>query len=619
MRATLLLLVFFFWSALYGQSTIIYSPSAADFPNPERGFYRYSEARSGNYVTLDSNTLASYRQLHTPPTAGYAVYSTLVFRYFFLEDFKMTDISQAYLDSMQVDFDAARAAGIKLIPRFAYTDEVNSAGCGNWICPPYGDAPKSQVLANITQLQPLLEDNKDVIAAIQMGFIGVWGENYYTDYFGDASQPPDYKLTDQNWTDRTDVLNALLDATPDERMVQVRYPQIKQRTVYGINAPTSSNPITENEAFSTSQKARIGFHNDCLLASPDDYGTYTDYGNSSTPSMADTSDLKPYFAKDSRFVAVGGETCDDTYSPQNDCSGTDPQAFGNSELERMHFSYLNAQYNNDVNNDWVTGGCIDEIKRRLGYRLELQEGTFSNTAQPGQVIDIQLTLKNTGYAAPFNKRRLEIILRNTATAELWFAALSEDARFWLAGDSIYTINETLCIPETMPQANYEVLLNLPDPMPTIYHQPAYSIRLANQLPNGSDVWEESTGYNRLGHFITIDNTASNPNCSNEPSFSQNSPILTSIQSDFSQEGENSRQLHHAIYLYPNPAHQQVRFGFKEKIPKINRVSILNILGEEVIRINGQPNAIDVSGFSSGTYFVVFEMNNGKIGKKLMIN
>ena len=135
----------------------------------------------------------------------------------------------------QADFDQARAAGVKLIPRFAYTITAHQGACPeSGDCPPYGDAPKAIVLQHIAQLAPLLQKNADVIACVQLGFIGTWGENYYTDYFGDASSNGAGQLLDSNWRDRIDVLKAMLNALPADRMVQVRYPQFKQKYVYGI-------------------------------------------------------------------------------------------------------------------------------------------------------------------------------------------------------------------------------------------------------------------------------------------------------------------------------------------------------------------------------------------------
>ncbi len=62
-----------------------------------------------------------------------------------------------------------------------------------------GDAPKDIVFGHIAQLGPILTKNADVINCIQMGFIGTWGENYYTDFFGDAPTNANQgKLLDEN-------------------------------------------------------------------------------------------------------------------------------------------------------------------------------------------------------------------------------------------------------------------------------------------------------------------------------------------------------------------------------------------------------------------------------------
>ncbi|MEM6699337.1 MAG: DUF4832 domain-containing protein, partial [Bacteroidota bacterium] len=496
-------------------TTINYQNSNDDFANPERGFYRYSETRSPAYNNLDAATLAGYRNLHQPLSdPNFFIYSTLVFRYFFLEDFKMSPVSQSFLNDMEDDFEAARTAGVKIIVRMAYTDETGDTGCGNFICPPYGDAPKQWILQHIEQLKPIFFANKDVIAAIQMGFIGTWGENYYTDYFGNASQSP-FQLLDNNWNDRNEVLQALLDATPKDRMIQVRYPQLKQRLIYGINAPTTSAPLLLSEAYDQSDKARLGFHNDCFLASDADFGTYENYGNSSSSSGTDTTNLKPYKAADSKYVVVGGETCNSnrSYDPFDDCA---PTGRADTELRRFHYSYLNSQYNYpDVNVDWQND-CMEDIKRELGYRFVLQNATFTNAVRPGQRINININLENEGYAAPFNTRGVELVLRNTSTQATYFAPLNSDPRFWF---DMVNINENLCLPNDLPTGNYELLLHLPDQEATLYGRSEYAIRLANKLPNNSDVWEAATGYNRLGHTLVVNNSANQPSCGNATVFS----------------------------------------------------------------------------------------------------
>ncbi len=482
---------------------VVYVESKEDFPNPERGFYRPSSTYASPYSGLDAATLRGYRDLHKPYAANYEIYSTLLYRYFFLSDFVNGPISNEFLDNMADDFAALREAGLKSIVRFAYTETVNSEGCDSWICPPYGDVAKERVLEHIEQLKPVLQANKDVIAVVQQGFIGVWGEGYYTDYFGDASQSP-YILTEKNWRDRNEVLTALLDAVPQERQVQVRYPQAKQRLVYGIDAPTSSAPMKQSEAHDGSAKARIGYHNDCFLGSDSDFGTYNDYGPETSGS--DTAVLKSYKAEDSRFLAVGGETCNSSgYSPYDECESAGGRA--DSELRALHYSYLNSEYNNAVNNDWVNQGCMDDIKRNLGYRFVLLEGDYSEESKPGSAVSIKIRLKNVGYAPVFNPRDVELVLREATQKQTYRVKLAGvDPRFW-ESDVEHTIAANPCLPDDMLPGSYDLFIHLPDPEPAIRNRWEYAIRLANE-----GVWDATTGYNSLLHQIEVSSDAAGNVC-----------------------------------------------------------------------------------------------------------
>lgn len=489
-------------SELPGQ--VSYAPSTENFVNPERGFMQFSETFSSNYTPLSPSTLAAWRNLHNPggdPVAAYSIYASLVYRGFYLESFTNGPISAAYLNAVSADFAAARQAGVKLVVRFAYTQDADA---------PFGDAPLNIVLGHIAQLKPLLQANADVIAVLQMGFIGAWGEGYYTDHFGWGP------LSTQNWVDRSSVLNALLDALPPDRSVQVRVPQMKQKAIYGPTAPATAAPLSLAEAWQNTAKARIGFVNDCFLSDETDSGTYINYDLNA--SGCDTCVFKPYMAADSRYVPVGGETCaDDPAYVFNNCNS---QSGGSAqrEMERMHFSYLNSGWFNDVNNDWVSGGCMDEIQKRLGYRIELQRGEFPVEASAGQSISIHIELKNTGFAAPFNARQVMLVLRHTTSQAIWRVALPDDPRSWLAGDQLYTLQHQFCLPTEMPVGTYELLLHLADPYPSLKHRPEYAIRLANE-----NVWEAATGFNKLLHQITIREGASNPVCAGEDCFQSDNP------------------------------------------------------------------------------------------------
>lgn len=594
----LLLIGFTAWTqwATGQTTTIVYSPSSEDFVNPERGFYRYSATYSGNYAYLNVSEMKSWRSLQQPQGANYSVYSSLVFRYFFLETFKDSPIAAWYLAAMTQDFAAAREAGVKLIVRFAYTDDPAAGGCQ--FCPPYGDAPKAIVLQHIAQLKPLLQANADVIATVQMGFIGIWGEGYYTDYFGDASQPP-YGLTAQNWNDRKAVVDALLDALPESRCVQVRYPQMKQKSVYGAAAPTTSLPLSPIEAWQNTAKARIGFHNDCFLASADDFGTYANYDQGSAGS--DTTRLKPYFSQDAQFVPVGGETCFD-WEPYSNCLGQ-PGGIAESEMARLHYSYLNAGYNNAVNNDWTTAGCMSTIKQRLGYRLELQQGEYSLAAQPGQSVFVKIELKNTGFAAPFNPRAMRLLLRNPGNSTIYFVELPEEPRSWLAGDSVYTLQYDLCLPQDIPLGNYELLLHLADPYPALFDRPEYALRLAN----AGNLWDPATGYNNLLHQISVNQLAGNPPCMGQLTFS-NGIVNT---------GQKFPEENNLWKVFPNPAADAVYILNAGQNIGVVRYSLFNAVGQLCqngaldYSMENTAQPIYLTNQSNGVYFLKLNWSGGQ--------
>jgi hypothetical protein len=492
---TILILFFFGRVDLNAQGVkIVYKESGEDFSNPERGFYIPSSTKASDFILLSEKKLMAFQQEQQSRGASYKVHSSLLYRSYELDTFKDKPLSVSFLENLQKDFDAVRKAGLKMILRFAYTDKSHTGDCKDeyGICPPYGDAPVEIVLHHVKQLQPYLYKNADVIAVLQEGFIGIWGENYYTDYFGSGTNEGAGIIADSSWGKRNKFLAALLAALPLNRMIQVRTPQIKQKYVYGVKAVPSSGPLTVTEAFSKKDKARIGFHNDCFLSSPDDYNTYYDYGSSAGKRDTANKRLRNYIEADSRFVPVGGETCDDAFSPQNDCA---PSGYATEEMAAMHYSFLNAAYNNTVNNDWDSLGCMESIKRKLGYRLLLHYSMLPAAIKMNDKLQIQIQLENKGYASPYNPRPVQLILRNRQTGKIARLNFSTQIQKWFTG--MILLKGSFALPASLPKGEYDLLLNLPDAYQSLQN-PAYSIRLANE-----DVWEPGTGFNSLHHYVKI--------------------------------------------------------------------------------------------------------------------
>lgn len=473
-----------------------YLEDHSDFVNPERGFYIPTGTRASNFKPLDTAKLIAMRtKAQRSSRATYEFLSTLVYRGYELDTFKTRPLTAEFLQQLQHDFDAVRSSGVKMILRFAYTNTSHAGDCPDEykICPPYGDAPPEIVYQHIAQLKPLLQKNADVIAVMQQGFIGIWGENYFTDYFGDASQNGVGKMTDTGWEKRNEMLKRLLDALPKDRMIQVRTPQIKQKFLFGPSAPVTSQPLAAATGHDSSDAARLGFHNDCFLASPDDYGTYYDYGSSSQPRQPALDVLRNYISADTRYTVVGGETCDDTFSPQNDC---EPIGHAEAEMRLMHYSYLNSSYNNDVNNDWDSMGCMKSIKEKLGYRFVLENASISKYLLRGNHFRISIELRNDGYAPLYNPRPAQLVLVNTKSGDLFKVNLKSQPWNWFPG--LINISEKLDVPSEILPGIYQLFLNLPDGYDSLSGNALYSICFANL-----NVWDATRGYNNLGLEVEV--------------------------------------------------------------------------------------------------------------------
>lgn len=484
------LIIFLLFPAwLFAQSTTVtYTPLASAIANPERGFYHFTETWSSAHAPLQQSVLSNLRNGYTSFGSNYTTPVTLALRVVYLDQFISSPISGAFLSALETDFNIARAAGVKLILRFAYNQDTSS---------PYNEPSKAQILAHVEQLQPLFAAHSDVILTLQAGFIGAWGEWYYTSVFGDASVSP-YQYNAANWQDRVNLIDALLAALPTDRTVQVRTPQTKQKQAHGIGAPTNS----------AATGGRVGHHNDCFLAPFYDYGTFNDYDTGNP----DSAQLKPFMQAEAALgVMVGGETCD-VNAPHALCASAGGQA--DVELSRFGYTYLNADYNHSVNNNWTP--CFDEINKKLGYRLLLLNGEYPNSATAGNALTLQFSIKNEGWAPVINPRSGEFVLRHSITDQLYFAVSNHLPTSWMPGNT-YPVQQTFCLPAVMPAGVYDLLYHLPDAAPGLYGNPDYAIRLANE-----NTWEPASGYNKLLHQITI--TAGGSGCSGFEAFSVNSPL-----------------------------------------------------------------------------------------------
>ncbi|GAB3273230.1 DUF4832 domain-containing protein [Kineosporia babensis] len=438
-------------------ATVTYPASTQNIANPERGFYKHTEthyrADGSGYTPLSAQTLAGYREQGV----------TQVLRVFYLEKFASEPtLDQEYLDLVKADLDTAREAGVSVITRFAYAQ-----GGDFPYSPPYGDAPLETVLAHIEQLEPVFHEYADVIPLVQQGFIGLWGEGYYTDHFAADPANPGV-VTEADWRKRNAVVAALLAAVPDERMVAARTMFSKQQFT------GTSQPL--EEPFDGSDAARIGHHNDCFLASPDDFGTFL-----SNPLSLD----QEYLEAETRYLPMGGETCA-VNAPRSEW------ASASAEMARYHYSYLNRDYNTDVLDSWGADG-LAETQRRLGYRFVATESTV--TAKDDGSTQIWVGVRNDGWAAPYAERQARLVLTNGSTSHTVEFESDADVRTWAAGESV----ELTATVDGLPAGEYQVHLAIPAAQEAVADDPRFAIQLANE-----GTWDAQTGLNDLGQTVTVE-------------------------------------------------------------------------------------------------------------------
>jgi hypothetical protein len=434
---------------------INFQPNNSDIANPERG------SLNQRGIWPDQSGSISFSR---------GPYESLVWVYFRIDNYRNKAFDTAALNRINATFNAVRDANLKIIFTFTY----------NWDGP---DAPLNIVLGHISQITPILQQHSDVISTIHAGFVGKWGE-----WHGSSNN-----LTAPE--NQIQIINALLNALPQDRTIQLRYPRDKEVHFGG--------PMTGAQAFSGTDQARVGHHNLCVLADGTDGGTYrsnnSTYCNSFPGSAVEC--WKDFISQEGQFTPVGGETCD-LSSNNNLQYVTCPNALYNFEL--MRYSYLNSDFYTPALNKLESGGCLAEIRRRLGYRLVLEKLNVSSQVNPGGLMNFQLQLRNEGYASAYNPRPIYLVLDEKSGSRKEIIQLTSqnnpkttDPRWWQSGQTT-TINEQVRLPSNLPSGTYNLYFWLPDPYQSLRDRPEYAIRFAN-----NNVWQPTTGYNLLFSNLQI--------------------------------------------------------------------------------------------------------------------
>jgi hypothetical protein len=405
------------------ERTLTFKPLQQDVVNPERGFYRFLKF----FHEFTDEDLAVQRQEGV----------SLVFAPIRLDDFRDRDLTPEFLISLEQQFAKVQRAGLKVIFRAAYNypdgefDYLNAK-----------DASLAQVKRHISQLAPVLEKNRDLIAVMQTGFIGAWGEGHTS---SNKLDKPENKRA---------VIAELLEKLPQSMQILWRYP----------------NDLIEWQDTKLKDVARVGLHNDCFMSSPTDVGTYDE-----NPDKRVTQRARAAATSKNTFYVV--ETC--AAQPKGvrmDCKSI------LREGPEFHVTSINREYNLAFIKSWKKNGCYAEIEKSMGYRLRLVSASFD--PDDGSFA---ITINNDGWAKPMSPRAMQVTWRDPNDKE-FIETLEAD----ISAD--FAATKSVSFKTQLAPSTKEVCIFAPDSSPRLAADPRYAIRFANADDKAKgQIWDAEKG------------------------------------------------------------------------------------------------------------------------------
>ncbi len=396
------------------------------------------------------------------------------------------DLDDAFFQAWDETFSNCRKNGCMIAMRFRYDD----LGKDN-----PEPATFEQVLHHIEQIKNsgLLEKYSDIIAFVEAGIVGKWGEMH-----GGKYVTVDYKAR---------VLEAMLQAVPAPIPVTVRTPDIFAEWA-GIERKELNNfelidSITESEYSTTIQenKDRVGLFNDGYMGSINDLGTFsnreieTDWINHQTL----TSYYGGEFSGNHEFAQSF-----DTYLPENAIP----------EMYKTHLSYINSniftfykdftfseEYTVDgVDNSAYYGQNVFKfIRDHIGYRFVIRKSELTPVVEQGGDVTVDFKIENTGFANVIPDVQSYVILEKDGI--FTYAEADTDCSQWLSC-SIADNTLNIKLPDNIPAGNWNIMLKLSMGTPlSITNMTGRTIRFANE-----DVWDSTLGANYLG-TVTVTEAA----------------------------------------------------------------------------------------------------------------
>lgn len=222
--------------------------SIAPLVNPDRGYHLECRYFADNLINPFNGSQIYPKGFIEDCENEYASKggsTTLVQQYIYLSKYANREIDEQGLQNIQKIFDGLREHGYKAILRFAYNWWGENQYNSNWR---NEEEQEPWVYKHIEQLTPILQQNIGLIAVMQAGFIGRWGEWHNT-------------TLASNQNAKNKIVSGLLKAIGEPYNIEMRY-------------PTQKNDLTlEDET----GRSRLGYCNDYFTAGEHSHAPGNDF------------------------------------------------------------------------------------------------------------------------------------------------------------------------------------------------------------------------------------------------------------------------------------------------------------------------------------------------------
>ena len=374
-------------------------------------------------------------------------------------------LSQTILSDMNTRIAAYAGTGVRVMPRFIYNFGPTAGRSAK-------DAPINVIAENVGQIAPVVLQNKDLIFALEAGFIGTWGEWHDSTNGNDTAKAQAIVLKEE--------LSYFSGLFP----ILVRSP----------------GDLIEYTGTLTPQ-AGLGIHDDYYASASDDGGTFDSCERNEGHCLSSytASQLASYTAAVSKSTMFVGEF-GALYPNLQTCSALDAYSY------MFHPQSIAIEpFPATVGRNLQKEGCATSFYNKVGTRIEVQRATIIGNPIPNGQLYISLTMANTGYGRVIRPRPATLVFVSSGkiVGQIPMALSTMDLRE-LASSSPptpHTFEVNVALPASFPTSgSVSLAVLIPDPAPSLKAQPAYVLPLNSLDQNGNPIFDPATGYNTIATF-----------------------------------------------------------------------------------------------------------------------